>query len=144
MRMLRRKNLARSSHPEEESLVNLTPLIDVVFVVLIMFILVAPMLELDRVELTQHLSGKQKESAPVQEQSSIVLHVLRDNSILLNGQKIFAKDLIPLLQEQHRKNPNKNPQLFHDRQAFFETYQAIKDAAEIAGFDELDVIVKPN
>ena len=32
----------------EEPVVNLTPLIDVVFVILIMFILVAPLLEADR------------------------------------------------------------------------------------------------
>ncbi len=144
MRRRRSRLLTSSSSLEEESLINLTPLIDVVFVVLIMFILVAPMLELDRVELTQHLPGEQKEMAPVQEQSAIVLHVLRDNSILLNSQKIAVKDLIPLLREQRQRHPLKNPQLFHDRQAYFETYQMIKEAAEIAGFEELDVIVKPS
>ena len=36
---------------DEEPLINLTPLIDVVFVVLIMFIVIAPMLEVERVEL---------------------------------------------------------------------------------------------
>ena len=35
----------------DESIVNLTPLIDVVFVVLIMFIVVAPLLEMEQVEL---------------------------------------------------------------------------------------------
>ncbi len=133
----------RYSHPEEESLINLTPLIDVVFVVLIMFILVAPMLEMDRVDLAEHAPGQTKEITVVQEGSTISIHVLRDNTILLNGHKISSADLLPMLKEQHRKHPGKIPQLFHDRQAYFETYQAIKNAAEIAGFDEIDVILKP-
>jgi biopolymer transport protein ExbD len=40
-----------SNAESDEPLINLTPLIDVVFVVLIIFILIAPMLEIDRVKL---------------------------------------------------------------------------------------------
>ncbi|MBS3905231.1 MAG: biopolymer transporter ExbD [Simkania sp.] len=143
MRSLRSRAQARSSHPEEESLINLTPLIDVVFVVLIMFIIVAPMLELDRIELAQHVSNQTKDIAPVQESSTITIHVHRDNTILLNGHKTSVQELVFLLKEEHRKYPSKTPQLFHDRQAYFETYQSIKNAVELAGFDEMDVILKP-
>lgn len=130
-------------HPEEESLVNLTPLIDVVFVVLIMFILVAPMLELDRVELASKGVSEVRELTPAQEQSGISIHVQRDNSIQVNGRKVSSAELLAELKRLHKKFPDKYPQLFHDRQAFFETYQAVKTAAENAGFEELDVILKP-
>jgi biopolymer transport protein ExbD len=142
MRMVRGRGSSRP-HPEEESLINLTPLIDVVFVVLIMFILVAPMLELDRVELASKGNSQIREITPAQEQSSIAIHVLRDNTILLNGKKMQSSELTEQLTLLHRKFPNKYPQLFHDRQAYFETYQAVKTAAENAGFEELDVILKP-
>ncbi len=143
MRMLRGRSQNRSPLAEEESLINLTPLIDVVFVVLIMFIIVAPLLELDHIELAQHASGQTKEMAPVQEGSSITIHVHRDNTVLLNGRKVLLNELAFQLKDEHRRHPGKVPQLFHDRQAYFETYQSIKNAAEIAGFDEMDVILKP-
>lgn len=142
MRQVRGRGSSQS-HPEEESLINLTPLIDVVFVVLIMFILVAPMLELDKVELASKGHSETKEITPAQQQSSIAIHVQRDNTILLNGKKVRAEELAKQLAALHQKYPDKYPQLFHDRQAYFETYQTVKNAAENAGFEELDVILKP-
>jgi biopolymer transport protein ExbD len=142
MRIVRGKGFSRA-HPEEESLVNLTPLIDVVFVVLIMFILVAPMLELDRVDLASKGASEVRELTPAQEQSNISIHVLKDNSILVNGKKVPSSELLGELKRLQKKFPDKYPQLFHDRQAYFETYQAVKTAAENAGFEELDVILKP-
>lgn len=49
-----RSRISFSRQPTfEEPTVNLTPLIDVVFVILIMFIVIAPLLDLDRIELAQ-------------------------------------------------------------------------------------------
>src|ERR1700733_1563056 len=107
------------SHSEEAS-INLTPLIDVVFVVLIIFILIAPMLELDRIQLA-HKEGPN--AAAVRENSPISIHVRADNSIWLNNRQVNAKELLFLLKEAHKKAPHKTPQLFHDRKAFFESYQ---------------------
>jgi len=49
-----RRNINRqSSSPIEEAWINLMPLIDVVFVVLIMFIVIAPMLDIDQIDLAE-------------------------------------------------------------------------------------------
>lgn len=47
-----------NSENDDDANVNLTPLIDVVFVVLIMFILVAPLVEIDRIQLAHATSEK--------------------------------------------------------------------------------------
>lgn len=140
MRKIRR---ARSSSTEEESLINLTPLIDVVFVVLIMFIIVAPLLELDRVELAEHHVQENKKMATSQEGDPLIVHVHRDNTIFLNSQKVDTLQLQTLLRQAHTRLPNHIPQIFHDKKAYFETYQAVKDAVEAAGFQEMDVILQP-
>lgn len=132
-----------SSSDEGESLINLTPLIDVVFVVLIMFIIVAPLLELDHVELASHTVQENKKMATTQEGSPLVIHVHRDNTILLNSKKVDPRELAILLRQAHQRTPNRIPQIFHDKKAYFETYQAVKDAVETAGFREMDVILKP-
>lgn len=139
---MRRRSLYKPQDAEE-GLVNLTPLIDVVFVVLIMFILVAPMLEMDKIRLATSGHSQDKEMVVVQESSPITIHVHEDNTIWLNGKHVTLSELPPLLELAKRKNPRKNPQLFHDKKAHFGTYQTVKNALEAAGFDELDVILQP-
>ena len=61
-----RKLFANLSEAEssEESLINLTPLIDVVFVLLITFIMIAPILKLDRIDLAPAKQTKAQEKLP--------------------------------------------------------------------------------
>lgn len=140
---MRRRRIDQTDHLGENGGLNLTPLIDVVFVVLIMFILIAPMLELDRIQLAEGPSRESKERTIVQENSSIVIHVRADNSILVNRSPIAIDGLTALLKNLHAKNPKLIPQLFQDKKAQFGTYQTVKNAAEAAGFEELDLILEP-
>lgn len=134
-----RRSIVRHQHIEEPT-VNLTPLIDVVFVILIMFILVAPLLELDRVELAE---AGQSEAIAATESGPITIHVLRNNKITVNGQAITLGQLPNWLKKAKTKHPKARPQLFHDKNAHFGTYQAIKNAAEEAGFKQMDIVLKP-
>lgn len=129
-----------TTYPEAE--MNLTPLIDVVFVVLIIFILIAPMLELDRVELANGAPTKEGSMAP--ESSAIAIHVKQDNTIWYAGRIVSPEQLTQILRDVRRTAVNRIPQLFQDKRAAFGTYQTVKNAVEIAGYDQLDVILKPN
>jgi biopolymer transport protein ExbD len=127
----------------EEPTVNLTPLIDVVFVILIMFIVIAPLLEQDHVELAEapHLNLNKHQS--VQESSSITIHVKSDNTIWLNQEQISSPQIVEKLKQAKLKFPTVTPQIFHDKKAYFGTYQMVKNAAEEAGFSKIDIILKP-
>lgn len=133
------------AHPQETSQpeVNLTPLIDVVFVILIMFMIVAPLLELDQVELAQGPERPQQNISSLQEGGRIQIHVRKDNSILLNGQPVEKQELSRFLIRQYAEHPEERPQLYQDRQARFGTYQEVKNAVESAGFSQLDVVLRP-
>jgi len=128
----------------EEPTINLTPLIDVVFVILIMFILVAPLLELDRIELADAGGVPTANDVEVHEASPITLHVQKDNTITLNNRKVRPEQLADLLRQLKRKYPQARPQVFHDKRAAFGTYQSVKNAAEEAGFQQMDIILKPS
>lgn len=125
----------------EEPVVNLTPLIDVVFVILFTFIVVAPLLETDRVDLATGSSLDSKKSA--EEKSLIAIHVFDDDSIEMNREPLTLEELREHLALAKRSHPNATPQLFHDKRATFGAYQSIKNAVESAGFDQMDVILKP-
>lgn len=121
---------------------NLTPLIDVVFVILIMFIVVAPLLEMDHVELA---SGPPLDSEHMQlHRSSITIHVFADNTITLNQQPVTLERLKNGLVTAKQKWPTAFPQIFQDNRATFGTYQGVKNAVEAAGFSEMDVVLKPD
>lgn len=128
----------------DSGLVNLTPLIDVVFVVLILFILIAPLLHLDRVELAPSSLGQKEEVSSIQENRGIKIYVLSDNSILFNGASVTEKELLQLLKEAKVKYPHAIPLLFQDRSSYFGTYQSVKNIVETAGFAEMDLILKPH
>jgi len=141
--MSRRLYRSADARIVEEPGVNLTPLIDVVFVILIAFIVLAPLLELDRVELADASSAPQDGSISVQEASPIAIYVRQDNTIVVNGQPMTLVQLIEYLKQAKKQYPKAKPQLFHDRKAHFGTYQAVKNAAETAGFQQMDIILKP-
>lgn len=137
--MSRRARL-KTRHIEEPA-VNLTPLIDVVFVILIMFILVAPLLELDQVELAN--AADSDNSTAVHESGPISIHVHRDSTISFNNQRVTMEQLPMLFVKAKQRYPNARPQVFHDHRGQFGVYQGIKNAAESAGFEQIDVILKP-
>jgi biopolymer transport protein ExbD len=124
----------------EEPLINLTPLIDVVFVVLIAFMLIAPLLEKDSVALASRGPATKKEAAS----SPISISVRADNTIWYQGQSILLAQLEKKLKEEKKQHPQAIPQLIQDRRAQFGTYQSLKNLLESAGFEQMDVILQPN
>lgn len=122
----------------EESIVNLTPLIDVIFVVLISFILIAPMLKTDQVALTETTQALPSLS----KKSPLTIHLKKDGSVLLNNQKVnFA-----ILEKQLRDKENKliPPQILPDKDLPFYQYQKVKDLVQSSGFTEIDIVLQPS
>ena len=141
--MTRRYSSQAINRSVEEPTINLTPLIDVVFVILIAFIVIARLLELDRIELADAPIASSNKEISVQETSPIALHVRQDNTVTLNGVVIPLSQLSGRLRELKKQYPAARPQLFHDRRAHFGTYQSVKNAAEAAGFQQMDIILQP-
>lgn len=136
---MRQKRLAHFSYIEEEGGgLNLTPLIDVVFVVLIMFILIAPMLEVDKIKLAQGPNQNQTEAISP---GPLVIHVQQDNTVMVNKRVVSVESLAPLLKVLNAKDGQIIPQLYQDERAQFGTYQMVKNAVEAAGFSQLDIIL---
>ncbi len=125
----------------EDPMINLTPLIDVVFVVLIIFILIAPLLEVDKIELA---SSGQKTSSSMSNKSEIAIYVRSDNSIWFRDHSVTPVALRKELEIAHQQFPQATPHLYHDKTAHFGTYQAVKGAVEGAGFSQMDVVLTPS
>src|SRR5690349_9487424 len=103
---------SKSFEKIEEPSINLTPLIDVVFVILIMFIVVAPLLELDRINLADAAQDPLDLTITAQEASPISIHVYQDNTIWLNQKPVQLSELVSLLKKAKTQYPTSRPQLF--------------------------------
>ncbi|MDJ0651500.1 MAG: biopolymer transporter ExbD [Simkaniaceae bacterium] len=132
-----------NSESDTTASVDLTPLIDIVFVVLIMFILVAPLVEMDQIQLAHATSEKKADRTSFQENNKLKIYVYKDNTIWLNGVPLNLDELKKELSQFHHVNPTISPQIFHDKQAFFGTYQSVKNIAEEVGFESLEIILQP-
>ena len=137
--MRRKLPLSLEEEGPDEPLINLTPLIDVVFVVLITFMLIAPILDIDQVDLATAGPSSQQEAS----NSPLAISVHADNSIWFQGKRMTLTELEKALRIEKSRHPGKIPQLAADRSAQFGTYQAVKNTLELCGFEQMDVLLKP-
>jgi biopolymer transport protein ExbD len=136
------RRFGKEQEGPEEPIVNLTPLIDVVFVVLISFMLISPMLEIESVDLATAGTERKKEFSS-SDTAALSITVKADNTLWMQGQKCSIAELEKRLLAQKKVYPNKNPQVIHDKNASFGTYQMVKNTLEKCGFEQVDIVLKP-
>jgi biopolymer transport protein ExbD len=119
--------------------INLTPLIDVVFMILILFILIAPLINTETIELFPKASSTKMINF---EDQAFKIYIFKDNTIWLNKQKLNSNQLKTSFFEAKRNYPNKTPLLLCDNKAYFETYLHVKSALEEAGYEQMEVVRK--
>lgn len=126
------------SRYEEEPQINLTPLVDVVFVVLIAFMIIAPILNTDHVDLAP--GGVQTKSDTKSSPLSITLKA--DDTISFRGKVVSIENLKAMLKAEKTRCPGEVPQLLADKKSHFGSYQEIKNLLEECGFDQMDIILQ--
>jgi len=136
--MRRKYPLLLEREEPEEPLLNLTPLIDVVFVLLITFLLISPMLNVDHVELAT--AGVLSKTDTVQTPITITLR--GDDTIWFQGVKVTMSDLARSLKSEKARSPQSFPQLIADKNSHFGLYQEIKNLFEECGFLQMDVVLQ--
>ena len=136
--MRRRVKVRHHEEPE----VNLTPLIDIVFVILIVFIVIAPLLQIEQVQLAD-ASSTNEAVRSAQTSSLISVAVRQDDSVWLGDRRVELKQLLPVLVQARQQHPQSVPQLVQDRHSHFGIYQEVKNTIERAGFSELELVLQP-
>ena len=128
---------------DEDPVINLTPLIDVVFVILIMFILIAPILEMDQIELAGASPSSKNITLLKKEENPISIRVDQHNRIFLNNRLLKETEIFQAFSQLKLQHEKTKPLLYHDKRATFGSYQKIKSALEKAGFQEIDLVLGP-
>jgi biopolymer transport protein ExbD len=122
----------------EEMTLNLTSLIDVVFLLLIFFMVATTFLDPEReidLDLPEAESGVMPEEAPDQ----IVISVFEDGRISLAGRTVDRDGLLENLRQAARVNPTTPVTIRGDRLVAHERIVAVMDACGVAGLSNLAV-----
>ncbi len=118
--------------------INITPFVDVMLVLLVIFLVTAPMLfrGIDvRVPRT--------ETRTVQPEERLVLTVTRDGAVFVGEQPITLARLERVLASMRQRNPKAAVFLRADERAAYGSVVKVMDIVKKAGIDRLGMVTEP-
>lgn len=119
--------------------INVTPLVDVMLVLLIIFMITAPMMTQGvNIELPETTAKSLR-----QEEKPIVISVQKGGEISVNNTIITEKVLIQELQTQHKLNKDQPVYLRADKDVAYGRVVRIMAAIKEVGFDKIGMVTKP-
>jgi biopolymer transport protein ExbD len=126
-----------SESAEDEPVLNLTPMIDVVFQLLIFFMVATTFLDPEKeigIELPEATSGVASKEA-----EELVINIFADGRIVLSGREVPADDLLTELKAAALADPQTPVTIRGDRLVHHERVVQVMDACGQAGLLNLAV-----
>jgi biopolymer transport protein TolR len=123
--------------------INVTPMADIMIVLLIIFMVITPMLQ-KGVDVKLPLAGNTKERKD--EPKSITVAVKKDATTFLGGIKVENQnDLIPQLKEKLEDMPEGGKMIYlkADQELAYSEVMKVMDLAREAGVEEIALIAEP-
>jgi biopolymer transport protein ExbD len=114
---------------EEENEINLTPMLDVVFIMLIFFIVTASFIK----EAGIQVSRPDAPTAEKQENAAILVAISPNNEIWIDRRKVDPAALRSHIDRLHQENPKGGLVIQADEQSTNETLVIVMQAAKDAG-----------
>ena len=119
--------------------INITPLLDLAFVLLIIFIITTPLIE-NSVNLVIPSSGA--ENAPVNPSEVQTISIDRNATIQLNNEQIDSEALVIRLSELKRANPDVAVVIRPDRDLPVQKLVSVMDALQRADISKVGIATK--
>ncbi len=120
---------------EDEKVADLTPMLDVVFIMLIFFIVTATFIKESGIEINR----PDTETAEMKKTVSLLVAVGADSSIWIDKKKVDIRNVRPLMERLHAENPKGGLVIQADSQSKIEKVLAIMDAARMIGITQVAI-----
>ncbi len=120
--------LSKSSESDEAT-VDITPMLDVVFIMLIFFIVTATFLKPAGIDV----NSPRASTALVQEKANILIAIDADNKIWINRREIDLRSVRPNIEKLHAENPKGTVVIQADRDSKTDTLVQVMNASRRAG-----------
>jgi len=122
--------------------INVTPMVDVMLVLLIIFMVITPMLQNKvNVELVKAVSADALPDAD--KEDSVKVAITRDGRVYLGANQISMADLGPKTQDLLQNKPNKTVYIRSDARARYGVVMDVIDNLRTAGVDQVGFLTEP-
>ena len=121
--------MRRRRQRSREDKVNLTPMLDVVFIMLIFFIVTATFVK----EVGLDVNQPEKAPVPDPEKKSIVVHVTSTDRIIIAGRNVDVRSVRANIERMHAENPEAPVVIRSHPESRTDTTVRILDSARQAG-----------
>ncbi|MCP4047489.1 MAG: biopolymer transporter ExbD [Gammaproteobacteria bacterium] len=123
------KQFFNQAQQEEESEINITPMLDVVFIMLIFFIVTATFVKEAGIEVNRPDAA----TATKAENANILIAIGANNDIWIDRRMIDIRSVRPNIERLHAENPQGSVVIQADKESKTDTLIQVMDAARQAG-----------
>jgi biopolymer transport protein ExbD len=113
----------------EEASVDITPMLDVVFIMLIFFIVTATFIKESGIDVDKPSAA----TAVVQEKASILVAIDADDNVWINRRQVDIRSVRSIIERLHAENPKGTVVIQADRDSRNNTLVEVMDASRRAG-----------
>jgi len=125
-----RRSFLSESAGEEEGAIDLTPMLDVVFIMLIFFIVTATFIKESGVEVNR----PEASTANQKDDTTVLIAISADNSIWMDKRRIDVRSVKANVERLHAENPEGGVVIQADELASVKTFASVLDSArEVVG-----------
>jgi len=132
--------MRRPSKQTEEKVADLTPMLDVVFIMLIFFIVTATFIKETGVEVNR----PDTQTAQLKKTVSLLVGVAPDSAVWIDKKKVDIRNVRPTMERLHAENPKGGLVIQADGDSKVEKVLAIMDAARAIGINQVAIAGEEN
>ena len=129
----------RNEGSKVSSNINVTPMVDVMLVLLIIFMVITPMLQ-NKVQVDMARVDNPTNMPDADKEDAIVVAITRDGGVFLGQNKVAVTELGGLVREKLSDKPGKTIYVRADARAQFRAVEDAIDAVRTAGVDDVGLL----
>ena len=123
------RNILASQTEEDEGTIDITPMLDVVFIMLIFFIVTATFIKEAGIDVDKPAAA----TAVVQEKASILIAIDANDKIWINRRQVDIRSVRSIIERLHAENPKGTVVIQADKESRNDALVQVMDASRRAG-----------
>jgi biopolymer transport protein ExbD/biopolymer transport protein TolR len=131
----------RNEGANVSSNINVTPMVDVMLVLLIIFMVITPMLQ-NKVSVDMAKVDNPTNMPDADKEDAIVVAITRDGGVFLGQNKVAVSELGGLVRDKLADKPGKTIYVRADARAQFRAVEDAIDAVRTAGVDDVGLLTQ--
>ena len=131
----------RNEGSKVSSAINVTPMVDVMLVLLIIFMVITPMLQ-NKVQVDMAKVDNPTNMPDADKEDAIVVAITRDGGVFLGQNKVALSELGGQVREKLADKPGKTIYVRADARSQFKAVEDAIDAVRTAGVDDVGLLTQ--